>query len=463
MRALAALVIALAAVSPARAASSPILQPCSVGGYAARCGTVVVPENRLAANSRTIGLRVDVLPADGKPVRSDPLFYIVGGPGGVATESLPSIANVFAPINEHRDIVFVDQRGVGGSNPLTCALPADNFAGTVEDFVTGCVASTGADVTRYRTPDAIDDLESVRIALGYGKIDIYGGSYGGTVVQMYLAQHPQQLRTAIMDSTSWLDVPVLERWGSSAQRALDLIHRRCLEDGDCRKAFPRWYQSFKPLLWKLSHGTMIHTKIGNVPITIDAMTAADVVEDMTTKAQGAAEVPYTLAQAEAGKYTPLARQIAMRLSNDTTVQVMPYAIMCTEPWAAHDPAKIWADVKSTYMRYSSWTPAWVSTAQICAAMPKATPDPEELVRPHSLLPVLDLVGQADPKDPAWNTPDFLTAMPNGKEIVVPDQGHGAAYAGCMPDLVDRFLEAGTVKGLDTSCVRLIEAPAFRLR
>jgi len=54
-------------------------------------------------------------------------------------------------------------------------------------------------------------------------------------------------------------------------------------------------------------------------------------------------------------------------------------------------------------------------------------------------------------------------MPNGKEIVVPQQGHGAAYAGCMPLVVDAFLEAGTVKGLDTSCVSLIQAPAFRLR
>jgi pimeloyl-ACP methyl ester carboxylesterase len=115
------------------------------------------------------------------------------------------------------------------------------------------------------------------------------------------------------------------------------------------------------------------------------------------------------------------------------------------------------------MRYSSWTPLAVAYSQICPFMPKVTPDPEELVRPHSTLPVLDLVGQADPKDPAWNTPDFTASMPNGKEIVVPDQGHGAAYAGCMPRVVDAFLEAGTVKGLDTSCVSLIEAPAFRRR
>jgi pimeloyl-ACP methyl ester carboxylesterase len=460
MRALVTLLLALA-VAPAAHAS--LLQPCAIQGTSAQCGTVVVPESWRQPTGKTISLRVAVLPPTAKSARSDPLFYIVGGPGGVATESVSDIAQVWSPVNAHRAIVFVDQRGVGGSNPLTCEPPAAGFAGTIADYVTQCVASTRADVTRYRTPDAIDDLEAVRVALGYDKIDIYGGSYGGTVVQMYIAQHPQHLRTAIMDSTSWLDVPVLERWGSSAQRALDLIHRRCLREPDCRRAFPRWYERFRPLLWKLAHGGAVQARVGDASFMIDAEATADVVEDMTTTAFGAAEVPFALAKAEAGTFAPLARQIAARRSPELSLPVMPSVIMCTEPWAARDPAKVWADMKGTYMRYSSFMPQSVADVQICAAMPKVTPDPEELVRPHSLLPVLSLVGQADPKDPLPNTAGFAGAMPNGKQIVVPEQGHGAAFAGCMPSVVGAFLEAGTVKGLDTTCVSLIEAPAFRLR
>lgn len=460
MRALVALLLALAVAPAAHAA---ILQPCAIQGTAARCGTVVVPENRAAPTEKLIGVRVGVLPATGKPVRPDPLFYIVGGPGGVATEALADIARAFAGVNVHRDIVFVDQRGVGGSNPLTCQPPAAGFTGTVGDFVRQCIAFTRSDVTHYRTPDAVDDLEAVRSALGYDRVNIYGGSYGGTVVQIYLAQHPEHLRTAIMDSTSWLDIPVFERWGSSAQRALDLIHVRCQHELDCRRTFPRWYERFRPLLWRLAHGHAVPVKVSGVSFTIDAAVTADTIEDMSTSAYNAAEIPFTLAAAERGNFTPLARQIAMRASPETGIAVMPFAIMCTEPWAARDPAKVWADAKGTYMRYSTWVPTTVFATQVCAALPKVTPDPEELVRPRSLLPVLNLVGQADPKDPAWNTPNFTASMPNGKEIVVPDQGHGAAYAGCMPNVVDAFLEAGTVKGLDTSCVSLIQAPAFRLR
>ena len=85
-----------------------------------------------------IELSVAVLPATEKSVRrADPLFYITGGPGGVDLEQLPGIASAFVDINSHRDIVFVDQRGVGGSNPLQCKLATLN--GAIADLVAACL------------------------------------------------------------------------------------------------------------------------------------------------------------------------------------------------------------------------------------------------------------------------------------------------------------------------------------
>ena len=80
-----------------------------------------------------------VLPATVKAARrTDPLFYVTGGPGGVAFDEVSAIATAFAAINARRDIVFVDQRGVGGSNPLQCKLAA--LTGTVADLVAACPA-----------------------------------------------------------------------------------------------------------------------------------------------------------------------------------------------------------------------------------------------------------------------------------------------------------------------------------
>jgi pimeloyl-ACP methyl ester carboxylesterase len=77
--------------------------------------------------------------------------------------------------------------------------------------------------------------------------------------------------------------------------------------------------------------------------------------------------------------------------------------------------------------------------------------------------VLVLVGGSDPKDPPANTAGVTQAMPNAKVITVPGGAHGVAGVGCLPRVIDEFLEAGTARGLDTSCVSLTPYPRFRVR
>ena len=102
------------------------LEPCTLPGLdrPARCGTHTVFEDRARGSGRTIGLNVVVLPARGARAAPDPLFVIAGGPGqGAATPPVaPYLAHELAAVNETRDIVLVDQRGTGRSNPLGCDL-----------------------------------------------------------------------------------------------------------------------------------------------------------------------------------------------------------------------------------------------------------------------------------------------------------------------------------------------------
>src|SRR6185503_1188117 len=102
------------------------LQPCEVPGTQADvkekalCGTYEVFEDRTRKSGRTISIKILVFTATGKDKASDPLFYVPGGPGSSATEDAPYVAQELAAIRERRDLVFVDQRGTGGSNPLNC-------------------------------------------------------------------------------------------------------------------------------------------------------------------------------------------------------------------------------------------------------------------------------------------------------------------------------------------------------
>lgn len=91
----------------------------------ARCGTLTVPEDRSNPTGRQIGLNVVLIPAIKRDPAPDPLFLLAGGPGQSAIETFPALLSMIFYVHEERDIVLVDQRGTGKSNPLRCLDPED--------------------------------------------------------------------------------------------------------------------------------------------------------------------------------------------------------------------------------------------------------------------------------------------------------------------------------------------------
>src|SRR5689334_15230511 len=98
------------------------LKPCEIRRIPgqSKCGTFEVFENRATRKGRKININVLLLPATGEKREPDAVFYFAGGPGSGATEDAPGVAQQLANIREHRDLVFVDQRGTGQSSPLDC-------------------------------------------------------------------------------------------------------------------------------------------------------------------------------------------------------------------------------------------------------------------------------------------------------------------------------------------------------
>src|SRR5215813_15583886 len=102
-----------------------LLEPCQLPGVEGevRCGSYEVFENRAAKSGRVIKLKIVVLKALSKTPAADPIFWLHGGPGAAATGAVAlGQVGILAPNRRERDLVFVDQRGTGGSNPLLCNL-----------------------------------------------------------------------------------------------------------------------------------------------------------------------------------------------------------------------------------------------------------------------------------------------------------------------------------------------------
>ena len=174
------------------------LKPCRMNGIDEElfCGKLTVFENRETRTGRTIDLNIVVLPAFDQKNKADPLFDLAGGPGASSTERADFWAGPGKDYRRRHDVVLVDQRGTGQSNRL--AIPRDKTPQYYlsEMFPVDYVQKMRneleqrANLTKYTTSIAMDDLDDVRAWLGYDKINLFGTSYGTRAVLVYMRQHP---------------------------------------------------------------------------------------------------------------------------------------------------------------------------------------------------------------------------------------------------------------------------------
>jgi pimeloyl-ACP methyl ester carboxylesterase len=399
-------------------------EPCVVDGVDARCGTFDVPENRAKPDGRTIGLNVVVLPAFSTPAREDAVTYLAGGPGEAATEKAADLSRQLGALNLYRDILLVDQRGTGGSNP------------------------GGGDVTQYGTRMAMDDLDAVRAALGYRQLDVIGSSYGATAAQIYLTLHPSSVHTLILSGATAIDVPFFDRYAVNAQRALDQIANLCASDPDCRKAYPDWERQFGELV-----------KARNAE-PVDGMTGdevASIVQGMLLDLQKAVSIPLVVSRAAEGDNSPLEEEGSGDL--DADLNRMGSSIWCNEPWAGLDATGPWGT------DFDSYTSARIAAfRQECSSVPKRA-EPRSLwtLPTSSPVPVLALVGGADPQDPVTNLSNLKQHFPDSRTVIFPHVGHQFGIGGCLYPILADFVDRGTTKGLDTSrCDGAVFVPPFEL-
>ena len=170
--------------------------------------------------------------------------------------------NLFAPLRRDHDILLVDQRGTGRSAALRCDLySADDPAVSLRDLfppaaVNRCKQqlSARADLTQYTYLHFANDLEQVRRALGYGRMNLFGGSYGTRAAQVFMRAYPQSVRTAYLGSVVPIDVITPLTMAKSAQVALDNTLKACAAEPACKTAFPNLRQEFDQVMARLDTG-----------------------------------------------------------------------------------------------------------------------------------------------------------------------------------------------------------------
>jgi pimeloyl-ACP methyl ester carboxylesterase len=439
---------------------SPRFASCTYGGYVdGWCAHVRVPFDPRKAQGRTIDLRVAVLPAAAKPA-AGALFYLEGGPGIGATASAVSVNGLFAQVGRTRDLVMVDERGTGGSSRLACPSrhvhAAD--AAAVTGYLRECFARLDTDPRLYTTSVAADDLEAVRRALGYGKVDLYGVSYGATLAQAFLRQHPRSVRSVVLDSGSLPAVRIYDVSARNAERALDAELARCAAVPTCGRAYPHPRRQLDELLARPARRVMF----ANRKVLLRANDIAWMVNTLSETADGAATIPSALDAALHGDYTTFASAYGPRIGSslDARARLISYwEILCSEPWAGFDPATTARVGTGSYFAGAALARARLFR-RACRVVPKGLVPPAAGNLRVTRVPTLLLAGSADPLDPTANLRGWRRLFPSGRLIVVAGAGHGTIEYPCVQRLVARFVERGSAAGLNSACARHVSLPSF---
>jgi pimeloyl-ACP methyl ester carboxylesterase len=462
----------------AKPASQPVhssLKPCKMPGEKgeidALCGVHEVWENRAAKSGRKIGLKVVVLPALAAHPKPDPIFFFGGGPGEAIASEGGFLAD--SPLRQERDLVFVNQRGTAEPDKLACELGGheddlQSYLG--EMFPVAAVAecrerlAKSYDLKLYTTDLAIDDFDEVRSWLGYGRINVLGGSYGTRAAQVYARRHPRSVRTVTLVGAVPMDETLPITHAAAGQRSLDLLTGWCEKDAACKAKFPDFRQEFQTVMERLRREPVTvevqHPRTHKpVQVKIAWNVIADGVRWSLYTPQASARLPLMIHQAATGDFAPLAQaSVNSRLGAiDGLTMGLFFSVTCAEDIPFIDPAQVPARTANTFLgdyRVKQQTAA-------CGVWPQARIAPSHREPVHTDLPFLVINGERDPVTPPDFGPRVTRAMTHAVRIEVPWGTHGGDDP-CTDRIQQAFIEKGSGDGLDLSCVRKIQMTPFVL-
>jgi pimeloyl-ACP methyl ester carboxylesterase len=405
----------------------------------------------------------------------DAVFYIAGGPGYSVVDQAGDMGTFLGALRAERDLVFVDQRGMGGSNPLRCPNPgsADDPQGFLRDLfplevLRKCSADLAAraDLTQYTTAIAMDDLDEVRAHLGYPRINLIGTSYGTRAVQVYLRQHPTRVRSAILGGVMIIDARMPLYLARKTQESLDKLFDDCGGEPDCRAAFPDPRGDLAKALARFEAGP-VKQKVRDPEsgrereLSLPRGAFTTTLRSLQYSPGASTRIPFLVHRAAAGDFEAITRD-AIAYFDDRDWFLGAYqSIVCAEDVARIDPTEIPAQIAGTYQGDDRIRQQVAS----CETWPKATLPPGFFEPLRSDAPVLLITGWLDPATPPEWAAEVQKTLPNSLNVVIRQGAHGPGgltEVGCWGKLMIDFIRNGTPFGLDTACVAGMKRPPFVL-
>jgi len=435
-------------------------QECRIGTdtshkIKAECGHLSVAENR-EKPSRMIALNIAIIRSISTKKQNDPVIMLAGGPGQSAVESYPGAASAFRDILKDRDVVLVDQRGTGQSNPLKCDFDQSiqeelaNNDDLLLAEVQKCVDNLDADTRYYTTTESIKDLEEVRKALKIEKWNLLGISYGTRKALTYMKMFPDSIRSVILDGVVPQQEPLASSHEKNLVNALRKQFEQCGKQAACKQAFGDIEQQMWELLEKVETEKptirLQNFSTGKYEeITLTKESTALAIRLFAYSANSMNLLPLMIAKANRGQLETIASQANMINSMlSDSISNVEFSIVCAEdiPFYSHYSANKNNIFGDNFLE---------RTKKICDVWPHITVNASFKDPVASDLPVLLLSGELDPVTPPEFAELTMQTLSNSQHLVAKGQGHNVFPLGCMPDIISAFIQ-DPMQELDTECM-----------
>jgi pimeloyl-ACP methyl ester carboxylesterase len=448
---------------------------------AARCGYLVVPENRSRPAGRTIRLAVAIAPPVSPTPAPDPLTYLAGGPGGSAIGAAPVLID--AGLNRDRELVLMDQRGATFSNPLFCQKSVRFVArrvGLVYDAAStgrrqaaatrAChrrLVRRGIDLGAYNTTESAADLADLRAALGIPQWNVYGVSYGTDLALTLMRDHPEGIRSVALGSVVPPHEVSLGGFWDNVRRGFDNLFSACAAQVRCHKRHPRLRQTFTSLVRKLESrplATRVRPTPGapRVKVVLDGGALVNWLVAMALGPPSYPKVPNWIDQLAAGQPRNIAASWAA-LSQQAG-NGLQYGVECSE-WVPYErKSKLLSKGRRAFPRYPdsvlAQAPQLPFAFKDCRVwdVPKAPAAQRAVTR--STIPTLLLSGTFDAVTPPRPARIAARTLPNSTVVAIPGVGHDpVAKSGCAARVITSFLSTPSMP--TTGCVARLSPPTLR--
>lgn len=457
------------------------LPPGMIEGKDIVCGNLIVAEEHQNPHGPTIQLAIATIKSRSANPAPDPLVMMQGGPGGSTIHTFINLLfSSGGRLSANRDLILLEQRGTYYSTPvLTCPeiiaetietlnqdLSLDESLSRYEKATRACrnrLASEGVNLTAYNSLENAADIEDLRTALGYSKINLYGVSYGTLLALHTMNNYPQGLRSVILDAVVPPQINFLLQAPISENRSFEKLFSTCTADHDCNLYYPNLEKVFTETQNRLdenpAHISITDPDNGTLyPAIINGDSFRSTIFQMLYSSEIIPFLPRVIYEAADGNFNFIQRILSLTLIDRTMSYGMYYSVLCAEDsdFSPQDIQLEGLDPELGKSEQANIT-SFLNTCQIWN-VPLFDSSVDQPV--SSDIPTLILNGEFDPITPPSFGEEVAKTLPNSFSVNFPAGGHGAAMSGKCPDnIILEFLNRPD-QAPDTSCIGEISAPRF---